>query len=69
MGGIFDNYDFWALPVLLWLPLFLFLVPDFMMQSTVFLKELDTMDPFHKATWLRWLDAGRRVIVFKIRFL
>ncbi|MGK4269533.1 glycosyl hydrolase family 28-related protein [Parabacteroides johnsonii] len=28
--------------------------------STVFLKELDTMDPFHKATWLRWLDAGRR---------
>lgn len=28
--------------------------------SSVFLKELDRMEPLHKAEWLKWLDAGRR---------
>ncbi|WP_158712871.1 glycosyl hydrolase family 28-related protein [Parabacteroides pacaensis] len=28
--------------------------------SSVFLKELDTMQPEHRALWLKWLDAGRR---------
>ncbi len=28
--------------------------------SSVFLRELNRMDPFRRAEWLRWLDAGRR---------